>query len=548
MAELKRLRWDLAATALLFAIVGGVAAVVVVGGFSRPAEELDSTHEGDHGPSLSEATLANFGVRLEPVQSTTFLRTVSIAAVTVDTPATEQPVFAPIGGRIESIEVKRGTVVSPGATVVTLVRDPLPRPQLTLTADILRPAQESLHEAVLELRTAAEEVRIARAELERVEKYTGSVGEEELPVIPRQRAIDLRYQLSRAERAHQQARLELVKHGLTETQIESVEAGAPLPEFNEDTWQRALARNGLWPDQAEHLSQALPESLRVLPWVTATVAELAASGLATEELTQWVSSPEVAEHFLELGVLLQRGHTVEDLKRLHELNALEPVVRVVAPSLADGGSWDVLDVLVKRGARVAAGDPVLMLTDPRKLLFRTDPVGGEVAAVLAAAKENYSIVAKPLIRGSGPVFDDLKIRFVESSLDNEGTVAFVEVTNRIHSEILAGNGSKSRTWELREGLRYVLSVPTEKLEDVFVFPAEAVTDDGPNKVVFLPDGDTFKPVPIVVAYQDHEVVVVPVSKKVALFPGDMVVYAGAFELGLAMKGSDAADAHAGHNH
>ena len=79
-------------------------------------------------------------------------------------------------------------------------------------------------------------------------------------------------------------------------------------------------------------------------------------------------------------------------------------------------------------------------------------------------------------------------------------------------------------------------------------PSSAVTEDGPNKVVFLQDGDSFKPVPIAIAYQDDEVVVVPATKEVALFPGDPVVQSGAFELGLAMKGGDAVDAHAGHNH
>ena len=151
-------------------------------------------------------------------------------------------------------------------------------------------------------------------------------------------------------------------------------------------------------------------------------------------------------------------------------------------------------------------------------------------------------------RDPGPSSRGFNISYVESSSKNEGTLAFVEVANTPQSEIDRGGGRKSRTWKLREGLRYLLNVPTRKMENVYVLPAAAVTEDGPNKVVFLQDGDSFKPVPIVVAYQDHEVVVVPASKEVALFPGDPVVMSGAFELGLAMKSGDAVDAHAGHNH
>lgn len=541
---MRKHRWEITLVAALCTVAGLLTGGMVAGGdATKPADDAGAA---SHGPHLPAATIKNLGIRIEKVDPSTYFRKASVAAVIVDTPATEQPVFAPIGGRVESIEVEPGTVVAPGKTVVTLVRDPLPRPTLTLTADVLRPAQERLHENVLLLRKSAEDVRIASTELKRVEKFTGKVGGRELPILPRQRAIDLRYQLSRSTKEHEQARLELQKHGLSDEQIRDVEGGATLPEFTEETWQRALARNGLWPAAAQKLNSVLPEAIRALPWATATVGELAASGLATGELTEWVKSEEVAHHFLDIGVLLQRGHTLADLKRLHRLNALEPVVRVEAPT--NDGAWDVLDVQVKRGAKVSEGQALIVLRDPRRLLLRTEPVGGEVASVLAAAGDGHSITATPLVQGSGPVLKGLRISYVESSAKNEGTLAFVEVANTPQSEIDRGGGRKSRTWKLREGLRYLLNVPTQKMENVYVLPAAAVTEDGPNKVVFLQDGDSFKPVPIVVAYQDHEVVVVPASKEVALFPGDPVVMSGAFELGLAMKGGDAVDAHAGHNH
>ncbi len=543
-----RSRWGIPLTATICTLLGLFIGSMVAGGTGRREPTKEEGGEHGHAPQLPPATLANLGVRVGKVEPTTFVRTVAVAAVVTDMPTTEQPVFAPIGGRIESIDVEIGRVVEPGRVVITLVRDPLPRPQLTLTADVLRPAQEQLHSSVLDLRKSAEEVRIARTELERVEQYTGNVGGRDLPLIPRQRAIDLRYQLSRAEKEQEQARLELQKHGLTEEQIGAIEAGASIPELDEERWQRALARNGLWPPEAQRLSAALPKAIRSLPWVTATIGELAASGLVTPELTEWMATAEGALHFLDIGVLLQQGHTLEDLKRLHALNALEPVVRILAPALVEGAAWDVLEVLTKRGAKVAAGDRLLTLSDPRRLLLRTEPVGGEVAAVLAAAKERHGITGKPLIRDSGPALDGLRVGYVQSSNANEGTIAFIEVANSVSSTIEREGGLASRTWSLREGMSYLLSVPTAKLDNVYVLPSSAVTEDGPNKVVFLQDGDGFKPVPIAIVYQDDEVVVVPAGQGVALFPGDPVVQSGAFELGLALKGGDAVDAHAGHGH
>lgn len=88
----------------------------------------------------------------------------------------------------------------------------------------------------------------------------------------------------------------------------------------------------------------------------------------------------------------------------------------------------------------------------------------------------------------------------------------------------------------------------ERLDEVFVLPTGAVTDDGPDKVVFIQDGDSFRAAKVVVRYQDHQFAVLD-AKHSEIFPGDTVAMRGAFGLGLALKaGSGAADPHAGHQH
>ncbi len=94
----------------------------------------------------------------------------------------------------------------------------------------------------------------------------------------------------------------------------------------------------------------------------------------------------------------------------------------------------------------------------------------------------------------------------------------------------------------------MVRIPMETFEGVFVLPADAVTDEGPDKVVFIQDGDSFKPAKVVIRYQDDEVVVLD-SGQSELFPGDSVVVRGAFALGFALKaGSGSIDPHAGHQH
>ena len=312
-------------------------------------------------------------------------------------------------------------------------------------------------------------------------------------------------------------------------------------------WQRALARNGLWPVEAQRLSEILPEDLRRLPWVTATIGELAASGLVSEALTMWLAEDGVGQRFLDIGVLLQRGHSVEDLQRLHELNALDPVVHVTAPLRPGATDWDVVDVAVKPGMVLEPGEPLLTLRDSSYLWLQVSPVGGEVATLLAAAQENRTLVARPLVPGAGPTLTGMTLRSLESDRAHGGTLATVRVKNAVHSGF-ERDGGRSRVWQLRAGLRYVLEVPVQTLDDVFILPTSAVAESGPERVVFLQDGDGFKPVPIVVLYENDQVVVVPKSKHVQLYDGDVIARTGAFELGLALTSGDGVDAHAGHNH
>ncbi len=555
-------RWQLVVAAVAFTLLG-------LGGGWFAARQTDSGAEHGHGSGGAErdrrqplppATLRNLGVTVGAIRPTTFVRYREIPAVVVATPFTEQPVYAPIGGRVLEVTGEPGQVVAAGTTVAALVREPIPRPTLTLTGDILKPATEEIHRSVVELRKAKEEVRIARTELERVEKFTGKVAGQEYPILPKQRAIDLRYQLSRAQKAFERADLELKKHGFSDQQIEAVAAGSAIPRLSEASWKRALERNGLWPSSAEDLHGSLPPGMRNLPWAIATVGELAASGLATPELTGWLrKTPGAGERFLELGAMLQRGYSLSDLQRLYRLNALGAVVQVAAPGVGDVGDvaeipdWDVHEILVKPGARVEAGTPLLTLLNPRTMYLKTEPVGGEVADLLRAIAKGVLCRARPLIAGSGPELEGLTIGFItgdDRAGDNRTgqSVAYADVKN----EPLAAHGSergRRRSWQLRRGLKYVLRIPVEQWENVYVLPSDAVTDDGPNKVVFLQDGEAFRPVRVEVRHRDHEVCVIPINEHTRIFPEDPVVLHGAFALGLALtSGGDKLDPHAGHKH
>lgn len=545
-------RWDI----LLFCVI--FTALGVAGGWLAAMQLGSDTAAGGHEepegaaqttPALPPATLKNLGVTVGEAEIGTFTRYRSIPAVVQRTAFNAQPVFAPFGGRVADVLVDIGTVVEPGDTLVTVVRDPIPRPTLTLTEDVLKPANESIHATVIELRKSRAEIRIAETELKRVEQYTGRVGEEEIPILPRQRAIDLKYELLRGTKSAEQAELELTKHGLTEEQIEAVANGGAIPNLSEDNWKRALKRNGLWPPSADVLYGVLTEKHRSMRWVIATIGELSASGLNTPELVEWLKAePEACDHFLQIGSLLQKGHSVSDIRRLHELNAFEPIIEVRAPTGAE--DWNVDETLIRPGARVEAGATLLTLLNPRVMYLKLSPVGGEKSDVLRALTEKAPCEARPLVDGSGPNLSDVRLSFATGKPGEAGgSLTLAEVKNEPLTETTGEDGRKHRTWKLRDGLKYMLRIPTVTMENVFVLPSAAVAVDGPHKVVFIQDGDSFRDVMVEIVYQDEEVAVIPAGKETALFPGDPVVTGGAFSLGIALKsGSAQPDAHAGHSH
>jgi len=94
-------------------------------------------------------------------------------------------------------------------------------------------------------------------------------------------------------------------------------------------------------------------------------------------------------------------------------------------------------------------------------------------------------------------------------------------------------------------MRYQVRIPSRTHEDVYVFARDGVAKEGVDRVVYLRDGDSFKPAAVRVLYEDAETVVV--ARDGALFPGDGIVTRGAFALSVAMQQSSGGGHH-GHTH
>lgn len=510
-------------------------------------------HAGhDHGakPALSPQSLRNMGVEVKEVATSSYTLTMPVAAVVNASHHSEYPLVAPVGGTVRDVMLHTGSIVESGSIAFRIIRDPLPRPTLTLTEELIKPAAEQFHTAMADLKRAARGVEVLRTELKRVQSFTQGQSGGDLPVLPRKTEIDLRYELARAEQELDSSREKLRLHGLDPDDISKLETGPESLTVRSDIWQRAMKLNGLWPAVAGDIYATLPENLRDTPWSVAAIGELSGAGLATPVLAEWLrKEPTAAAQFIAVAGLLQSGSSLEQVQRLHAANALSAVVDVVIPKSGTIADWDVADVLVKPNSRIEAGAPLAKLHDAREVLLQVTPVGGEISPLLKAYTDKSALSAEPLVEGSGPPLKDLHILYVASSDHAESKA--VQATLVVHNTALGVTSEhdfKFRTWQLRAGTRYQLRIPTLQIAEAFVLPSDALTDDGPDKIVFVKNGETFEPRKVVVQHQDTKTVVLD-TKHSDLFPGDEVVVHGAFALGLALKvGSGEADPHAGHMH
>lgn len=543
-------------TLSLLALCAALTGVGLIGGWfaarqaASPASGAgDHAEAGDAAPAAPSAfdqrTLDNIGVKVVPARKRTFVAFRPVQAVVVDRPQNVQPVVAPFGGIITAVHTRAGgTVIGDGA-IVTIAREPIARPKPELTADLVTPISEDVHEAASNLRTALGTLAIVDRNLARVREAASGNGDEGLPVF-RRSLLEYENERARTLVEVEGARRELERHGLGADEIQTVADGGDVPS-SPKLWEHALRQNGLWSEVADAVRAAVPAADRNLPWCVAAIGELSAAGLATKELAAaLVEDDALSTRFAEVAGLLLQGTPLDTVRLLGEQGALEPVFDLNAPDwLTD---WDVLDVSARVGLRVEAGASIARLHDAREMWLRLEPVGEEIGYVVRALSEGEAVEAVPQVAGSGPTLGDLRLSRVDTigSPNERGGGAFVHVTNERVCPTGAIDDSAC-SWSLRAGLRYFVRIPVDRWENRFVLPATAIARRGAERVVFLRDGEMFRPQVVRVEYEDDQIVVL--ADDGSIFDDEPVVTEGAFALGLALLGSDApVDPHAGHNH
>jgi hypothetical protein len=126
-----------------------------------------------------------------------------------------------------------------------------------------------------------------------------------------------------------------------------------------------------------------------------------------------------------------------------------------------------------------------------------------------------------------------KVTYIANSIDPDSRTFRFLLPLDNQSRVIEKDGRTQILWRFRPGQRVRLLVRVEKLDNVFVLPAEAVAHEGAETYVFRRNGDVFDRKPVQVVYQDRLNAVLANDGSVP--PGVYVAQTGAAQLNRMIK-------------
>jgi biotin carboxyl carrier protein len=174
-------------------------------------------------------------------------------------------------------------------------------------------------------------------------------------------------------------------------------------------------------------------------------------------------------------------------------------------------AFEVQELKVALGQQVQAGQTLCLLANHQELAIEGRAFPDETPFLERAVREDWPVeVDFQEAPGAGWPAGNfaLPIARLSNTIDPANrTFAFLMWLEN-QSRVVERNGRTQRLWRFRPGQRVRLHVRVEKLENVFVLPADAVARDSPEAFVFTQNVNTFERRPVRVLLADRDRVVI----------------------------------------
>jgi multidrug efflux pump subunit AcrA (membrane-fusion protein) len=216
--------------------------------------------------------------------------------------------------------------------------------------------------------------------------------------------------------------------------------------------------------------------------------------------------------------LRSRGLSDESIAGIARGELLSETV-VVAPTLTFAGDespgeksvgFEVQELLVDLGQQVQAGVALCHLANHQLLAIEGKAFRDE-AAILQRSLEVGWLVEVDFQEGDAgewPTAErELPIRFIDNTIDPVTRTFGFQLPLANQHKAIAGDSRTRLLWRYRPGQKVLLRVRVERMDGVFILPADAVIGEGPENYLFTQNVNTFQKVSVRVLHRDRDRVV-----------------------------------------
>ncbi|WP_020471847.1 efflux RND transporter periplasmic adaptor subunit [Zavarzinella formosa] len=198
--------------------------------------------------------------------------------------------------------------------------------------------------------------------------------------------------------------------------------------------------------------------------------------------------------------------------------------------------FEIQEVKVELGQQVVAGSTLCLLSNHRLLAIEGRAFRDETPLVERTFREGWPVAVdfrEDSLGGWEPLTQPFLVGYIANTIDPDSRTFAFRMPLENQPRTVERDGRRQTLWRFRPGQRVRLSVRVEKLDNVFVLPADAVVREGGEAYVFRQNGDVFERKPVRVLEQDRERVVIANDGSVPA--GLYVAHGGAAQLNRMIK-------------
>jgi multidrug efflux pump subunit AcrA (membrane-fusion protein) len=188
-----------------------------------------------------------------------------------------------------------------------------------------------------------------------------------------------------------------------------------------------------------------------------------------------------------------------------------PLASTSSPADEQPLSYEVQELKVELGEQVQAGQTLCQLSNHQWLAIEGRAFRDETSLLERSVKEGWPVEVdfQEDANADWPAIEQMfPIRYIANTIDPvTRTFAFLLPLENQYKTVDHGD-RKQLLWRFRPGQKVLLRIRVEKLDDVFVLPADAVVLDGAEAFLFTQNVNTFERRSVHVLFRDRDRVVV----------------------------------------